>query len=62
MLNNATLDKLRELKLTGMAEAFNEQLQEPHSDLDFEQRLGLLVERESLLRENRRLKRLLHDY
>ena len=46
MLNHPTLDKLRELKLTGMAEAFCEQLQKPMPDLDFEARLGFLIERE----------------
>lgn len=56
MLNHPTLDKLRTLKLTGMAEAFCEQLQKPLPDLDFESRLGFLIEREWLLRENRRLK------
>jgi len=57
MLTNPTLDKLRSLKLTGMAEAFGEQLQKPLPELDFESRLGLLIEREWLLRENRKLKR-----
>lgn len=57
MLNNPTLDKLRSLKLTGMADAFIEQLQRPLPDLDFEQRLGLLIEREWILRDNRKLKR-----
>lgn len=57
MLNQPTLDKLRSLKLTGMAEAFNEQLQQPMPDLDFESRLGLLIDREYYLRENRRLSR-----
>lgn len=57
MLNNPTLDKLRSLKLTGMADAFGEQLQKPLYDLDFEDRLGMLIEREWLLRENRKLKR-----
>ena len=61
MLNNPTLDKLRSLKLTGMADAFNEQLQRPLLDLDFEQRLGLLIEREWLLRDNRKLKRRLQQ-
>ena len=55
MLNQPTLDKLRALKLTGMAEAFCEQLQKPIPDLDFESRLGLLIDREWYLRENRRL-------
>lgn len=57
MLNNATLDKLRELRLTGMADAFQEQLMKPLPDLDFESRLGMLIESEWYLRENRRLKR-----
>lgn len=57
MLNNPTLDKLHALKLTGMAEAFSEQLQRPLSELDFEERLGLLVEREYLLRDNRKMAR-----
>lgn len=57
MLNQPTLDKLRALKLTGMAEAFSEQLQKPLPDLDFEARLGLLIDREWYLRENRRLNR-----
>lgn len=57
MLHNPTLDKLRSLKLTGMADAFGEQLQKPMPDLDFEDRLGFLIEREWLLRENRKLNR-----
>jgi len=61
MLNHPTLDKLRELKLTGMAEAFCEQLQKPMPDLDFEARLGFLIEREWYLRDNRRLSRRLQQ-
>jgi len=57
MLNQPTLEKLRSLKLTGMAQAFSEQLEKPMSDLDFEARLGLLIDREWHLRENRRLDR-----
>lgn len=57
MLNQPTLEKLRSLKLTGMADAFSEQLQKPLPDLDFEARLGLLIDREWYLRENRRLSR-----
>lgn len=61
MLEQPTLGKLRQLRLTGMAEAFVEQLSQPLLDLDFESRLGLLVEREWQMRENRRLKRRLHE-
>lgn len=57
MLNQPTLDRLRAMKLTGMAEAFCEQLQKPMPDLDFEARLGLLIDREWYLRENRKLSR-----
>jgi DNA replication protein DnaC len=57
MLNNPTLEKLRSLRLTGMAEALQEQLTRPLTDLDFESRLGLLIEKEWYLRESRRLKR-----
>lgn len=57
MLNNPTLNRLRELKFAGMADAFAEQLEKPMPDLDFESRLAILVDREYYLRENRRLKR-----
>ena len=57
MLNQPTLEKLRTLKLTGMANAFQEQLTKPLPDLDFETRLGMLVDQEWLIRENRKLQR-----
>ncbi len=61
MLNQPTLEKLRALKLTGMANAFQEQLSQPLPDLDFESRLGILVEQEWLIRENRKLQRRLQQ-
>jgi len=61
MLDHPTLEKLRMLRLTGMADALQEQLANPLPDLDFESRLGMLVEREYLTRENRRTKRLLQQ-
>lgn len=55
MLTHPTLDKLRELKCTGMVAALNEQMTLPDSDaLTFEERLGLLVDRELTERSNRR--------
>jgi hypothetical protein len=40
MLNEQTLDKLHILKLSGMAEAFKEQLQQPSlNSVSFEERL-----------------------
>ena len=56
MLNHPTLDKLVALKLTGMAKAFSEQMDLPESQtLSFEERLGLLVDREMPVRRDRRL-------
>lgn len=57
MLKQPTVDKLRALKLTGMADALIQQLQQPLLDLDFESRLAILVEQEWLVKENRKLKR-----
>jgi DNA replication protein DnaC len=56
MLNHPTLDKLQELRFTGMAKALTEQMTLPDIDeLSFEERLGLLVDREVTEREDRRL-------
>ena len=56
MLTHPILDKLQTLRLTGMYQALVEQLQMPDiAALTFEERLGLLVDRESTERENRRL-------
>jgi len=60
MLIQPTLDSLNRLKLYGMAAALAEQLsQSAVHGLAFEERFGLLVERELVDRENRRLRRLL---
>jgi DNA replication protein DnaC len=56
MLTHPTLDQLRALRLEGMIEALEEQRRDPHIvDLDFEQRLGLLVQRQWLWKSNRAL-------
>jgi DNA replication protein DnaC len=56
MLTHPTLDKLVALKLTGMAKALSEQMALPESQaLSFEERLGLLVDREMTVRSDRRL-------
>jgi DNA replication protein DnaC len=56
MLNHPTLDNLLALKLTGMAKALSEQMAVPESQaLSFEERLGLLVDREMTARSDRRL-------
>lgn len=57
MLANPTLDKLRCLRLQGMVKAYTEQQQQTDiNDISFDERLALLVDREMLDRENRRLK------
>lgn len=62
MLTHPTLDKLRSMQLEGMATALQEQLElSSYQELSFEERLGLLVEREYLYRDNRRFKRRLRN-
>jgi DNA replication protein DnaC len=57
-----TLNQLRKLKLSGMAQAFSEQLEQPPlQDLSFNERFALLVDREMLHRGNRRLANLLRQ-
>jgi DNA replication protein DnaC len=56
MLIHPTMEKLQELKLMGMLKALTEQKQMQEIDsLGFEERLGLLVDREATERENRKL-------
>ena len=57
MLIHPTIDKLRELRLTGMQKALIDQMDLPDRDtLSFDERFGLLVDSEYTERENRRLK------
>jgi len=57
MLLHPLMEKLSALKLDGMARALEEQINHPGVDsLSFTDRLGLLVDRESVDRENRRMK------
>ena len=49
MLPQPTLEKLRALRLDGMAQALEEQRRQRNiADLDFEERFALLVERQWL--------------
>mgnify|MGYP001612959565 CR=1 FL=1 len=58
MLTNPTMNKLVALNLTGMAAALKEQLERAdYATLAFEDRLGLLVDREATERDNPRLER-----
>ena len=56
MLLNPTTDKLRTLRLFGMAKALQEQSQHTlYEPMTFEERLGLLVDRETTHRANHKL-------
>jgi len=57
MLTHPVLEKLETLRFYGMLKALQEQMQMPDIDkLTFEERFGLLVDREMTERENRRYK------
>ncbi|MGA7144738.1 MAG: IS21-like element helper ATPase IstB [Desulfobacterales bacterium] len=57
MLTQPIFDKLEQLRFYGMLKALEEQMQMPDIDkLGFEERLGLLLDREMTFREDRRLK------
>ncbi len=56
MLTHPTVDKLQQLRCAGMARALAEQLDAPEVEaLSFEERLGLLVDRELTERHSRQL-------
>jgi len=62
MLNEPTLEKLKTLRLDGMTAAWTEQ--QKNSDigaLAFDERFGMLVEAESMYRENKRITRSLKE-
>jgi DNA replication protein DnaC len=60
MLTHSTVEGLKSLRLPAMASGLLEQREHPdYGQLSFEERLGLLVDRELLQRENRRLERVL---
>lgn len=62
MLNNHTVDALRELRLPAMAEAYLRQMKDPTAQgLTFEERFGLLVDHEITSRQNHRLSRLVKE-
>ncbi len=60
MLNNPTIEKLRDLKLKVMAQMLSDS-DNSLRDLSFEDRLGLMVEKEWLSKKNSRIKRLIHS-
>lgn len=57
MMVHPTLDKLAEMRLTGMRQALlDQQAMADIDDLSFEERLGLMLDREATVRAERRLK------
>jgi DNA replication protein DnaC len=62
MLNEPTMEKLYEMRMSAMAEAWAAQQKDATiGAMSFDERLGLLVDAEHMARDNRRLKRLLKD-
>jgi DNA replication protein DnaC len=62
MLNQQTTEKLYVMRLRGMAEAFTQQQEDPQStQLSFEERFALLVDRQWNWRQNRALERRLRE-
>lgn len=62
MLNEQTMTKLYAMKLNGLADGYEEQRQQPRmTDLSFDERFGLLVDRQWRWREERSLKARLHN-
>ena len=58
MLNQATFDKLYALRLTGMAAAYQKQIENPETgSLSFDERFGLLVDHHWTWRENQAMAR-----
>lgn len=62
MVNEATVQKLTEMRLTVMADAFWSQEKDPSfAELSFEERLGLIVDAEWSRRKSNRLCKLIRD-
>lgn len=62
MTNQSTIDKLIEMRLTAMSDAFRNQMNDPKmKDVPFEDRFGMLVDIEYSSRKNNRLKRLIRN-
>lgn len=61
MIHTQLIQQLRTLRVPGMVEALEQQLEQPatHNDLSFEERLSLMVDREATYRSNNKISRLL---
>ena len=62
MLNDNTVTKLREMKMSIMAQAFRDQTKDPaFNEMSFEERFGMLVDLEWSAKRNNRLTRLIRN-
>lgn len=62
MTNQSTIDKLIEMRMTAMADAFRIQMNDATmKEVPFEDRFGMLVDIQYTARKNNRLKKLIHD-
>lgn len=62
MTNQSTINKLIEMRLTALADAFRIQISDPRmNEVPFEDRFGILVDIEYTSRKNNRLKRLIRQ-
>jgi DNA replication protein DnaC len=60
MFNHQTIEKLREMKLNGLVESYERQLEQPSiMELSFDERLSMLVDDEYVNRKNRTVARLI---
>lgn len=63
MIRQSTIDKLHEMHLSAMSDAFENQCVNPdiYQDLSFEDRFGMLVDKEWDKRKNNRLDKLIRS-
>lgn len=62
MINKSTVDKLIEMRLTAMSDAFRVQMSDPKmKEATFEERFGMMVDIEYTKRKNNRLERLIKN-
>jgi len=60
MINQSTVNKLIEMRLTAMSDAFRQQMDDPKmKNISFEDRFGMMVDIEYTKRKNNRLNRLI---
>ena len=57
MINQSTVEVLRKMRLSSMAQSFEEQINDPntYTNLSFEERIGLMVDAEWAKRQSNKL-------